>query len=243
MSDDIGAKFQKDTEYSLKIIQSGTAINWSQKPELYKYYSGANQIRLPDVKQLDTAPLHKILETRKSIRKYSGKPVSIEKISYLLWASNGINRREENYQFRTAPSAGALYPIEIYILANNVDEIKPGIYHYAVREHILEEIAPGSFREQFETAALGQNFCITSAAVFIFSAIFERAKWKYKERAYRYIYLDAGHIAQNLAITCTGIGLGSCQVGAFLDNEMNEIIGVDGLSESVIYLTTIGYPK
>ncbi len=100
----------------------------------------------------------------------------------------------------------------------------------------------GDFSRDLTMDVLGQKMCITSSVTFIWTAIFSRSKWKYKERAYRYIYLDAGHIAQNLALSATSIGLGSCPIGAFYDDQVNQIIKVDGVAESSIYLSVVGYP-
>ncbi|MHC4168905.1 MAG: SagB/ThcOx family dehydrogenase, partial [Planctomycetota bacterium] len=159
-----------------------------------------------------------------------------------LWASTGIQRIEGGYEFRTAPSAGALYPIETYLVVNNVKGIEPGIYHYSIRAHQLEQLRRGSFGRQTAAAALGQGMCATACAVFIWSAIFERCKWKYGQRAYRYIYLDAGHIAENLALAATSLNRGTCEIGALYDDQANAIIGVDGIDESVICMAAVGIP-
>ena len=163
-----------------------------------------------------------------------------EILSYLLWASTGISRKEEGYEFRTAPSAGALYPIETYLVVNNIKEINPGVYHYNIQNHYLELLKEGDYAVETAKAALGQKMCVEASVVFIWTAIFQRMKWKYNQRAYRYVYLDAGHIAENLALTATSLDLGSCQIGALYDDEVNDIIGVDGTEESVIYMSVVG---
>jgi SagB-type dehydrogenase family enzyme len=161
----------------------------------------------------------------------------------LLWASTGIQRTERDYEFRTVPSAGALYPIETYVVANNVEDLEKAVYHYNIRTHSLEELNTGDFGEEMAHAALGQKMCADAAVVLVWTAMFDRSKWKYAQRAYRYVYLDAGHIAQNLALSATSIGLGSCQIGAFFDDEVNQIIGADGVEESVLYLSVVGYHR
>jgi SagB-type dehydrogenase family enzyme len=163
-------------------------------------------------------------------------------LAYLLWAATGIGRTEEGYEFRTAPSAGALYPIETYLVANDVQNLEPGLYHYAIRSHELEQLALGNLRQAAAMAALGQAMCAEAPVVFVWTALFGRSKWKYGQRAYRYVYLDAGHIAQNLALTAVSLGLGSCQIGALFDDEANKIIGLDGTAEGVIYMSTVGVP-
>jgi SagB-type dehydrogenase family enzyme len=124
-----------------------------------------------------------------------------------------------------------------------VEGIEIGVYHYGVRDHLLEVVASGDFGGDITRAALFQEFCAEAAAVFVWTAVFPRAKWKYRQRAYRYVYLDAGHIAQNLALAAVGLGLGSCQVAAFFDDEMNALLGVDGVEESVLYLSAVGHPR
>jgi len=145
-------------------------------------------------------------------------------------------------ELRTAPSAGALYPVETYVAANRITELESGIYHYSVRSHALEQLKQGDFRGKVSAAALDQHMCGEAGAVFIWTGMFHRSTWKYQQRAYRYVYLDAGHIAQNLALAAQALGLGSCQIAALYDDEVNEIIGVDGLEESAVYMSAVGKP-
>jgi SagB-type dehydrogenase family enzyme len=136
-----------------------------------------------------------------------------------------------------------LYPVETYVAANNVEDVGNGVYHYDIRNHLLEEIKTGNFGKVLAHAALDQEMCAKAPAVFIWTAFFRRSKWKYAQRAYRYIYLDAGHVAQNLALAAASINCGSCQVGAFFDDEVNSVVDVDGVEESTILLSAVGYPK
>lgn len=212
------------------------------RPELYKEYPDSKKIQLPLSKPTKNLSLDATLRKRKSIRNFSQKSLGIEQLSYILWASTGIQRKEDGFEFRTVPSAGALYPIETYLVINRTDKLKKGVYHYSVKSHCLEELKLGDFGRPSALAALGQKMCLEAAVVFIWTAIFNRSKWKYQQRAYRYIYLDAGHIAQNVALASTSLGLGSCQIGALFDDEVNNIIGVDGAEESVIYMSVAGYP-
>ena len=150
---------------------------------------------------------------------------------------------EEGYEYRTAPSAGALYPVETYIIAHNVEGLERGVYHYNIRQHVLEEIRLGDHTDQICTAAMGQEVCGRSAVVFLWTAVFQRCKFKYGQRAYRYIYLDAGHIAENLALAAVSLGLASCPIAALYDDEVNAVPDVDGIEESVIYMTVVGWPE
>lgn len=212
------------------------------QPDQYKYYPNNPKIELTTPQYMKTETFNYAIQKRKSIREFSEKPISQEQLSYLLWASTGIQRKECGYEFRTAPSAGALYPIETYVIINKVDAFPQGVYHYNIQNHTLETLKTGDFRTNISNAALGQHMCSHAAVVFIWTAIFNRSKCKYGERAYRYIYLDAGHIAENLALSATSIQLGTCQIAALYDDEVNQIIDVDGITESTLYLSIVGVP-
>ena len=191
---------------------------------------------------LSKLTLDEVVKRRKSIRLFRPHPVTIEQLSYILWATSGIQRVAAGYEFRSVPSAGALYPIETYIIVNNVRGLNRGIYHYAIQKHLLEQLKEGDFGDNIALAALGDTMCRDAAAVIIWAAIFMRTKWKYGQRAYRYIYLDAGHMGQNLALAATSLELGSCPIGAFYDDEINRILDVDGQEESAVYMSVIGIP-
>lgn len=236
----IGDRFQQETKYHRHKIYS-YSCNWITQQGLYKTYSNCRRISLfpPRLTAMD---LNYAIKNRKSIRSFSDQPITLEHLSYLLWASTGIQRRDHDHEFRTAPSAGALYPIETYLIINNVENLSNGIYHYNIKDHLLEELKKGDYRHEISKAALDQQMCNDAAVVLIWTAIFDRSKCKYGQRAYRYIYLDAGHIAENLALASTGLKLGCCHIAALFDDEVNKIIDVDGLEESTIYMSVIGKP-
>ena len=158
----------------------------------------------------------------------------------MLWAGQGVTSLRQGLALRTAPSAGALYPVETYLVVQLVRDIPPGLYHYGVLGHDLELITPGDLRADTAAAALDQGFIASAGAVFIWTAVFDRSKGKYGERAYRYVYLDAGHIAQNVALAAAALGLGSCPIAALYDDEINALVGVDGRAESAVYMTSVG---
>jgi SagB-type dehydrogenase family enzyme len=234
----VGDKFQRETKYSRYKMTADQ--DWSIQPELYKSHPNSKRIPLPSPASLTESFLDEVLKKRRSIRNYPNSPITKDQLSYLLWASTGIQRREMDFEYRTAPSAGALYPIETYIVVNNVKDIDKGVYHYNIKDHLLEEIKLGDHSQITAKAALGQDMCAEGAVVFIWTAFFNRSKCKYGQRAYRYIYLDAGHIAGNLALASTSLGLGSCQIAALFDDEVNKIIDVDGKDESTIYMSVVG---
>ena len=144
--------------------------------------------------------------------------------------------------FRTAPSAGGLYPVETYLSVRSVEGLESGMYHFRPLNADLEFLKRGDYARALANAALGQGMVADAQVTFIWSAVLERSKWKYRERAYRYIYIDAGHIGQNLYLAAEALGLGSCTIGAFFDEDVNSLIGVDGINETVIYLGCVGWP-
>ena len=182
--------------------------------------------------------LKEAIERRRSERGYSGEAMSLSELSYLLHYAVGIT--EEAHHFRAAPSAGALYPIEVYPLVNNVEGLASGIYHYVVADHSLELVREGDFRRELVRYALGQEMMGEANVVLALSSILKRAEWRYRERAYRYVLLEAGHIGQNVYLVATSMGLGVCGVGAYSDRGYNRLIGVDENKESVIYLLSLG---
>lgn len=239
MNKGVGEKFQQETKYSRYSMGRG-GLDWKSQPDLYKNYPNSKKIKLEKPEILSKLTLNDVLKKRRSNRNFSQRPILKQQISYLLWASTGIQRKEHGYEFRTAPSAGALYPIETYLVINRVKDIPIGVYHYSIKDHLLEELKTGDFSNDISQAALEQDMCTYAAIVIIWTAIFNRSKWKYGERAYRYIYLDAGHIAENFALASTSLGLGNCQIAALFDDEVNSIIDVDGINESVIYMSIAG---
>jgi SagB-type dehydrogenase family enzyme len=237
----IGDKFQQETKYEPSRMP-GHRLIWNARPALYKEYPESKKIELPSFKPAQAPSLDQTLEQRKSIRDFQAKPISKDQLSYMLWASTGIQRIEDGYEYRTAPSAGALYPIETYVIVNDSRELEAGVYHYFIKAHQLEQLKQGEFRQEIAAAALGQEMCGAAAVVFCWSAVFERCKWKYGQRAYRYIYLDAGHIAENLALSAVSLNLGSCEIGALYDEQVNAILGIDGVEESVLCMAVVGFP-
>lgn len=241
MNETIGAEFQRETKYD-RDLMAKKAAGPKMVPDTRKVFPGVPRFDLPPVEQPPTASLHDLLVRRRSVRHYRPRQLSLEGLSYLLWASNGIRVVEDAHGFRTAPSAGALYPIETYIVANTVDDIPQGLYHYSASEHALRQLRQADLGVTIANAALGQGMCAEAAVVFVWTAVFDRATWRYGQRAYRYVYLDAGHIAQNLALAAVALDLGTCQIGALFDDDVNEVVGIDDESESVVYMSTVGFP-
>ena len=235
----IGDLYHSETKY-YRDRSLGGPLRWDRMPEAYKTYPGAETISLPEPTRSAGQFIWDLLSRRRSIRDYVPTPVSMKELSQLLWGIQGTTAHAGHYALRTAPSAGALYPIETYVLVNRVSDLAAGIYHYDVRRHGLEVVRKGDFGADAARAALGQNMLQEAALVFLWTAVVARSKWKYRERAYRYIYMDAGHIGQNAYLAAETLGLGCCTVGAFFDDEVNSIIGIDGKDEIAIYLCAVG---
>ncbi len=236
----IGDLYHQETKYRREAI-SGEGLNWVKQPSPYKeFLNSIKQFPLQPVDQKGGRSLWETIAKRRSIREFSHQPITFPELSQLLWATQGVTSRASGFDFRTVPSAGALYPIETYITVNRVEEIPSGLYHYDVKEAYLVLMKEGQFGPDLCHAGLGQEMIEDASCVFIWTAIAERSKWKYRERAYRYIYMDAGHIGQNLYLAATALGLGCCTVGAFFDEEVDRLIGVNGREEISVYLGAVG---
>lgn len=222
-------------------------LDWSNMPPQYKEFKGAKRISLPDPDINDGLGVWSVISKRRSVRAYTNDSLSLGELSQLLWATQGVRETIRGpytqFKLRTAPSAGGLYPIETYLYVNRVQDVGKGIYHYVIGDHELELIREGDFRKEVQAGSLDQKIAGDAAVLFIWSAVFDRSKWKYLQRAYRYVFLDAGHIAQNLALAAEAIECGSCQIGAIYDDEMNTLLNLDGVHESVIYLSSVGRPR
>jgi SagB-type dehydrogenase family enzyme len=239
----VGALFQEETKYTVEKLR-GHTLDWSNFPETYKNYDAPlARVVLPEPEIAGEANLWQLLKRRRSNRAYApDKPLTQAILSALLWATQGLTARQGNMYFRTAPSAGGLYPVETYLSIRAVEGLEPGVYHFRPLDADLEFLKKGDYARALAHAALGQSMVADAPVTFIWSAVLERSKWKYRERAYRYIYIDAGHIGQNLYLAAEALGLGTCTIGAFFDEDVNKLIGVDGKGETVIYLACAGWP-
>ncbi len=237
----IGDTFQSETKYQRGHL-SGGRLDWASKPTPYKRYPSALKVPLSAPQTEGGVTVWDAMRQRRSVRRFGDDPLREVDLSQLLWAAQGITQTARNHGLRTVPSAGALYPVETYLVVHTVEGIEPGVYHYDVKAHELEQLKTGDFRIEITRAALDQEIAYLADVVFVWTAVFGRSKWKYKQRAYRYVYLDAGHIAQNVALGVTALDLGSCQIAALYDDEANDLLGVDGVEESTIYMTVVGKP-
>jgi SagB-type dehydrogenase family enzyme len=220
----------------------GSVANWGQPVELYKAYPDASSIALPEPGLEGGLPAAWAIATRRSTRSYSTQPMSLDELSRFMFLTSGVSSDAFGNARRTAPSSGALYPIEVYPIVHNVDGIEPGVYHYAYREHALELVRAEDMRNRVVEQGLGQEFLGQCGAVLFVTMILQRMRPKYQDRSYRYGLLEAGHVGENAYLAATEMGLGACGIGAFMDDAMNEMIGVDGVEEAVVYMLAVGHP-
>jgi len=239
----IGDLYHQETKYRRESVPQG-GLDWAHQPSPYKQFTHVlNHFPIRPPYQKGGKSLWETIAQRRSLREFSNQSVPFFQISQLIWATQGITLKAQGFDFRASPSAGALYPIETYLVANRVEEIPPGLYHYDVRETQLILLREGNFGLELSQAGLGQEMLEEAACVFIWTAVVGRSKWKYRERAYRYIYMDVGHIGQALYLAATALDLGCCTVGAFFDEEVDHIIGADGKNEFSVYLGAIGHVR
>ena len=215
----------------------GALIGWGVQPSRTKDYPGAARLTLPPVSAPPELSVARAIDRRRSLRDYAGRPLSTADLSWLLGAATGITGPGG---LRAAPSAGAQYPIETYVVASRVEGIEPGIYHYAAADHALERVRGGTFGGDLVIAGLGQEFLGQAPVVLVLSAIFQRLRWRYRERAYRYALLEAGHIGQNVYLAAEAADLGACAVGAFFDDAINRLLDIDGAEEAALLLVPVG---
>jgi SagB-type dehydrogenase family enzyme len=256
-----GKAFQSKTVYHRDAMED-VELDWRTRPQQYKFCPHASVISLPQpvrsAKSAEHLDIWQSISERRTVRFFDEGPMALEQLSQLLWASAGttaayVTPHGQDFH-RAAPSAGALYPIETYVVANRVTGLEPGLYHYRATgldilerptvegSHALERLRDVDLSAAIQEAALDQPQCAKASAVFLWSAVFARTVWKYRERAYRYVYLDAGHMAAHVSLAATALGLAACPIGAFYDDEVNNLVELDGQEESVIYMMAVGSP-
>ncbi|HUU11160.1 MAG TPA: SagB/ThcOx family dehydrogenase [Phycisphaerae bacterium] len=235
--------YQHGTAYSRRTMPPQDPY-WRKRVEPTKSYAraGAPAVTLKRPAALPEANLWDVLGARRSHRDFGDQPMSQETLMLLIWAAQGITEPGA-WPLRAAPSAGALYPVETYVCAARVDAVEPGVYHWELPEERLAQVAArADVAAAAAAACLGQDMVGQAPVTFVWSAVWGRSAQKYGDRALRYVYLDAGHLAENLHLAATALGLGACMIGAFLDDEMNALVGVDGEAESVVYAACVGTP-
>ncbi|ABD41684.1 conserved hypothetical protein [Methanospirillum hungatei JF-1] len=236
----IGVDFIRKTRYTCPITTD--QMRGIPSPPLEDDFEGT-VIALPDPDAglLVNLDLSVAIEARESIRTYQDTPLSIEDLSYLLWCTQGVKWIMEDCTFRTVPSAGARHAIDTYLYARDVHGLKSGLYRFLALEHSLGAISEEQqIPEIVYKGGLNQD-CIQKASVcFIWVANSYRMTWRYGERGFRDIFLEGGHICQNLYLSSQVVGCGVCAIGAFNDDEINHLIGIDGEKKFAVYMAAVG---
>ncbi|NYT20328.1 MAG: SagB/ThcOx family dehydrogenase [Methanomicrobiales archaeon] len=214
-------------------------------PPLEKPYSREGPFVLlprPETLTVSHLDLRTAIECRRSVRNYLRDFLTLDELSYLLWCTQGIVQVvDPYYTLRTVPSAGGRHSFETYLLVNRVEGVNPGLYRYLSFSHRLLEVETGpGIGDRVMAACLGQAFVRTSAVTFLWTCIVYRMAWRYAERAWRLVHLDAGHVGQNLYLAAEQTGCGTCAIGAFDDQQMADLLGIDGVDEFVIYCASVG---
>ncbi|HOI93278.1 MAG TPA: SagB/ThcOx family dehydrogenase [Syntrophobacter fumaroxidans] len=193
-------------------------------------------IKLSQPRTRGSVSIEEALLKRRSVRSYTGVPLSIEELSQLLWAAQGMSHPRG---YRTAPSAGALYPLEFLVAAGRVGALSPGVYRYDPHRHEIVLHREGDRRANLRRAALDQSAVGNAPAVLIFCAVYERTTRKYGERGVRYAMMEAGHAAQNVHLQVVSLGLGTVLIGAFRDDQVKSVLELGG-NEEPLYLMPVG---
>ena len=186
--------------------------------------------------------LRKAIEIRKTLRKYSSTPLTLKELSFLLWATQGVKKvTDRPVTIRTVPSAGARHAFESYLLINHAEGLEPGLYRYIALKHsLLLEKSGSTLAARLTAACADQVQVLNSAVTFFWAAVVERMFWRYDERGYRYLHLDAGHVCQNLYLAAEAINAGVCAIAAYDDDKVNKVLGLDGVGEFAIYIASLG---
>ncbi len=243
MSKGTGIEFLRQTTYDVQKSpdqQRGV----SQPPIEAEYDETILLIDLvaPSEIKVQNKNLRVCIEKRQSVRKYSEDSLNLNELSWLLWCTQGIKDDSPSHvTLRNVPSAGARHAFETYLLINRVEGLAAGLYRYIATKHKLMKIATTEdFTDKITKAAYNQSAMYSSAVTFIWVAVPYRMTWRYGERGYRYLLLDAGHVCQNLYLAADNISSGVCAIAAYHDKMFNELLGLDGEEQFVIYLATLG---
>jgi len=242
----IGREFMEGTRYA-HLEPSEQNRGLPQPPLERDLAEGRPLVELPPVTTLELghADLREVVDRRRSLRRYAEAPLSRGELSFLLWCTQGVKKVVPgSATFRTVPSAGARHALETYLLLNRIEGLAPGLYWYSALRHALAPLGGAggqpAIADRMVDACLGQEFVKASALTLIWTAEVHRMSWRYGQRGYRYLHLDAGHACQNLYLAAEAIGCGACAIAAFSDEAVDELLGLDGQSRFTIYLAAVG---
>ncbi|WP_298669206.1 SagB/ThcOx family dehydrogenase [uncultured Methanofollis sp.] len=193
-------------------------------------------VKLPQPQTAGEMSVEEALAGRRSVRDYGGTPLTLAELGQLLWAAQGVT---DVRGYRTAPSAGALYPLEVTVATGNVADLPAGVYRYVPSGHLLRRLAEGDARPALARVALNQSAIEDAAAVIVISGVYERTTGKYGERGVRYVYMEAGHASQNIYLQAVPLGIGTVSIGAFDDGGVRRVMQIEE-DERPLYLMPVG---
>ncbi len=225
--------------YSSRVFITAILAIFLIKGDLMSATDDVKAIELPAPEAKGGMPVETALANRRSARRFSDAALTLSQVGQLLWAAQGIS---DPRGYRTAPSAGALYPLEVYIVAGKTEDLPAGVYRYLPVNHQLQMTASGDLRDDLSGAALNQSSVKNAPGVIVICAVYERVTGKYRERGVRYVHMEAGHAGQNIALQAVSLGLGTVPVGAFRDDAVKKIIAA-GQNEVPLYLIPVGEPR
>ncbi len=223
---------------SFFLLSGSNSVNDYSKKEASTMQE--NTIKLPHPTLEGQVSLEETILRRRSIRTYRGDPLNLTQVGQMLWAAQGITLPARG--FRAAPSAGATFPLEIYVVAGRVTQLQPGLYKYIPSTHSLEMVQTGDLRSRLADAALRQQMISNAPATFVISAVYERTTRRYGNRGIRYVYMEVGHAAQNLNLQAVSLGFGAVMIGAFDDDNIKDILDLPQ-NEVPLYLIPVGRPQ
>lgn len=237
----LSEKFHRKTENKMLGHFSSSEYPESWVKIYFKTYPRMNKINM---KKGWKTNLVKILRKRRSTRSFTGEPITLKDLSQILLNSGGITffetDRDYNFSKRNYPSAGARYPIEVYPLLINCKGVRKGLYHYNIKNNSLELLLRGDLRNWLMKTLGGEKWVLNSSVIFIMTTVIDRTKIKYGDRGYRYSLIEAGHLAQNICLLSTELGLGSCALGGFIDKEVDTLLDITTQQEFTLYLVAVG---
>jgi len=206
------------------------------------------ELLLPLPKKITTITVEEAILLRKSIREWRDSPVTVEQLSMILWASQGVVENVDGWLRRASPSAGATYPLEVYVVIGEKgvslgdgSYVEAGVYKYDYKRHSLKLIKSGDFRSDLWRASLRQDWVKEAPVSLVICAVYERTTWRYGERGVRYVHIEVGHVGQNIYLMSTALGLGTVAIGAFYDDEVAKVVEARR-DERPLYVFPVGVP-
>lgn len=195
-----------------------------------------SRVELPEPRQDSEVSLEETLAERRSVREYTGEPLTLEEVAQLVWSAQGATA---GWGGRTAPSAGALYPLEVYVVVGDVEGLDTGLYRYEPEKHHLSKLGDKDLRSELAEAALDQEWVKEGAIDIVISAVYERTTQKYGDKGVRYVHMEAGHAAQNVYLQATALDLGMVSVGGFYDSQVKQVLRLPE-NEQPLYIIPVG---